>query len=654
MQRTALKTATLLVGLLAALPWASTTLASSALDIPAIVNRLVTEPRIEDVALSPDARHVALQIRQENKTIIVVLKRSDGKIAAHMGLGEDNHLVDPVWASDTMLLARLLLRVDKNEAQLGTGIVYRLDVSSGEAAALNSQSSGLLRGTGTRQVYAYLLDALANDDKNVLLGMETTDGLQSFPEVFRTELATARVSLVARSPVANAGFVTDGDGRVRVAQGSPENEVFETWYRENDESEWRMLHRADAKGLAWIALGFSEDGRRILFEREQDKGPNRLDWWSPDSGEWAEAWSDPVFDVGHVFRAPNGAVIGVEPAGGQGKAVFFDPASAAAAVHADLSTVLPGKRIRVGRAQGIEGVHLLFSSSDRDPGTFHIWHPGSRKLERMAAMLDGVDARELASALPISFTARDGLPLHGFLTRPVGKPTGVVPLVLMPHGGPIGVRDEGSFDESVQLLAAAGYGVLQVNFRGSSGRGAAFMDAGFGEWGGAMQRDLEDAVAWAIAEGHAEKGRLCAVGASYGAFASMLAIANDPDTFACGVGEVGLYDLSTWEESADVGRFRRAQEYVGRSIGNVDRAAISPIGRVGKIKDPVLLTAGALDQRTPARQSTAVADALRKAGVDVELKIYEGEGHGFQALENRRDRATRLLRFITKHLPPSP
>jgi len=166
-----------------------------------------------------------------------------------------------------------------------------------------------------------------------------------------------------------------------------------------------------------------------------------------------------------------------------------------------------------------------------------------------------------------------------------------------------------------------------------------------------MQRDLEDAVAWANAEGHGSAGRWCAVGGSYGAYASMLALANDPAMFACGVGEVGLYDLTTWEESADVGRYRRAREAVGHSIGDVDRAAISPIRRVADIADPVLLHAGALDQRTPPSQTTAFAEALRAKGVAVDMKVYEGEGHGFYALDNRRDRATRLLTFLRRHLP---
>jgi dipeptidyl aminopeptidase/acylaminoacyl peptidase len=192
-----------------------------------------------------------------------------------------------------------------------------------------------------------------------------------------------------------------------------------------------------------------------------------------------------------------------------------------------------------------------------------------------------------------------------------------------------------------------------VNFRGSSGRGKAFLDAGLGQWGAAMQHDLEDALAWAIDEGHAAPGAICAVGASYGAYASMLALANAPDLFACGVGEVGLYDLTTWEESADVGRYRRAREAVGSSIGDVDRAAISPIRRVAAIKDPVLLHAGALDQRTPLAQTTAFAAALRESGVDVDVKVYEGEGHGLYALANRRDRALRLLSFLREHLPPA-
>lgn len=650
MRRTALSAALLLGALVAAMPAAR---AAPATDLRALVDRLVVQPRVGDVALAPDGAHLALQMAQDDKTIIVVLRRSDGGIAAHMGFGADTHVVDPVWVSPHVVLARLMKRVDKHEAPLGTGIVYRLDVRDGEAAALNSQMSGVLRGTEARGTGAELLDGLADDDEHVLLHLQGFEDLAPIPEVHRSELATGRITLVARSPVANAGFVTDAKGQVRIAQGSPANDVFETWYRESDEAEWQRLHRAEGEGLAWYALGFSEDGQRILFQRQQAQGPSRLEWRTIDGGEWSTAWSHPVFDPGAIQWSGNGTPIGVRPAGGDRATTFFDDADPVAGVHRDLAKLLAGKAVHVGPAAGPEGLRLVTSYSDRDPGSFHLWNPATKRLERIAALLDGVEASTLATSTPFSFKARDGLELHGFLTRPTGAAAGPVPMVLMPHGGPIGVHDDGTFDETVQLLAQAGYGVLQVNFRGSSSRGSAFLDAGRGQWGAAMQRDLEDAVAWANAEGHAAPGRWCAVGASYGAYASMLALANDPAMFACGVGEVGLYDLTTWEESADVGRVRRAREAVGNSIGDVDRAAISPIQRVAQIEDPVLLHAGALDQRTPPAQTTAFAEALRKAGVPVDAKVYEGEGHGLYALKNRRDRALRLLNFLRQHLPPA-
>lgn len=639
---------------LAAVGAAASPARASTPDIAAIVERLVVQPRIGDVALSPDGAHLALQMAQDGKTIIVVLRRADGKVAAHMGFGEDTHVVDPEWVSPHVVLARLMRRIDKHEAPMGTGIVYALDLRTGEAAALNSQVSGLLRGPDARGVGAELLDGLANDDEHVLLHLQGFDDLAPIPEVFRSELSTGRVTRVARSPVAHAGFVTDADGQVRIAQGSPGNDVYETWYRANDQAEWTLLHRAGRGEPAWYALGFSEDGQRLLFQRQQAEGPSTLEWRAIETGAWTPAWRHPVFDPGAILWSGRGHPIGVQSAGGDRRTTLFDPGHEVGAVHAALADLLRGKAVNVGPASGPEGVRLITSFSDRDPGTFHVWNPNTKQLERLAALLDGVDAATLAPSTAFSLQARDGLELHGFLTRPPGRPTGPVPMVLMPHGGPIGVHDDGRYDETVQLLAAAGYGVLQVNFRGSSGRGKAFLDAGLGQWGAAMQHDLEDTVAWAIAEGHATAGAICAVGASYGAYASMLALANAPETFACGVGEVGLYDLTAWEESADVGRYRRAREAVGQSIGDVDRAAISPITHAARIQDPVLLHAGALDQRTPPAQTTAFAEALRKAGVDVDLKVYPGEGHGLYALANRRDRATRLLGFLRKHLPPAP
>lgn len=253
---------------------------------------------------------------------------------------------------------------------------------------------------------------------------------------------------------------------------------------------------------------------------------------------------------------------------------------------------------------------------------------------------------------PVSLRARDGLELHGFLTLPAGAGGRPSPLVVLPHGGPYWVYDSWGFDSDVQLLARAGYAVLQINFRGSGNYGRAFRLAGAREWGGAMQDDLTDATRWAIQEGIADPDRICLYGASYGGYASLMGVAKEPDLYRCAVGYVGVYDLQMMRREdmrqGSLGLRTWSREWVGNDAAAL--AAASPTTLAHKIKVPVFLAAGGEDKVAPIAHSETMERALKRAGVAVETLYYPKEGHGFYTVEHRREFYSRLLDFLDRHI----
>jgi dipeptidyl aminopeptidase/acylaminoacyl peptidase len=240
--------------------------------------------------------------------------------------------------------------------------------------------------------------------------------------------------------------------------------------------------------------------------------------------------------------------------------------------------------------------------------------------------------------------------LHGYLTVPRGSTGKNLPMVVLPHGGPIGIFDEWGFDHEAQMLAAAGYAVLQVNYRGSGNYGRAFTQAGAQEWGGRMQDDVTDATHWAIEQQIADPAKVCIYGASYGAYASLMGVAREPKLYRCAVGYVGVYDLPTkHEDNSDRAKWMRtwSDEWMGDPQ---TLAALSPNRLADRIQAPVFLAAGGKDEIAPIKHSRMMEKALLQAGVPVETLYFPTEGHGFYTLEHRREFYTHLLDFLSRNL----
>jgi dipeptidyl aminopeptidase/acylaminoacyl peptidase len=227
-------------------------------------------------------------------------------------------------------------------------------------------------------------------------------------------------------------------------------------------------------------------------------------------------------------------------------------------------------------------------------------------------------------------------------------------MVVMPHGGPHGYYDSWLFDVDAQFLASRGYAVLQVNFRGSEGRGVSFKEAGFREWGGKIQDDLIDGVKWAIEQGEVDGKRVCAYGASFGGYAALMLAAREPSMFRCAVGYAGVYDLNLLLTADDAITEKRTLNIIKRYVGD-DKAELdrfSPAKLASRITAPVLLVHGGKDKQAPVEHAEAMRAALTAAGRPPEWLLAPNESHGFYDTKNRTEFYQRLEAFLAKNLAP--
>ena len=304
----------------------------------------------------------------------------------------------------------------------------------------------------------------------------------------------------------------------------------------------------------------------------------------------------------------------------------------------------------------VQGTWLIYTTGPRDPGSWHVYREKDKNVRELVRALP-LDPSRLGTGKVVHYKARDGLDIMGYLTLPPNAKPGVPPpLVMFPHGGPED-RDTAGFDPFVQLLASRGYAVFQPNFRGSSGFGKKFADAGKRHWGTAMQDDLTDGFEYLVKNGFAAHGRACIVGFSYGGYAALAAATQTPDLYRCAVSYAGISDLPeflTYKKRAR-GAMSELWTYMKRQVGDPDTdeamlVAHSPDRLAAAVTAPVLLLHGKEDKNVPREQSELMANALGKAGKQVELIEIENTHH-IPAREGWQQIGNAVIAFLEKNLP---
>jgi dipeptidyl aminopeptidase/acylaminoacyl peptidase len=641
-----------LIAWLAAL-WLATGGIGNALAVD--VDAFAKKDRFESIKISPTGEYFAATVPFEDRTALVIMSRGDRKLLGTFQLGRDSAVAGFTWVSPDRVLIAAAEKFGELDRPQATGELFAMDASGGKTEMLVGQRVGGNLGSRIQtkkaeRVAAFLVDDLPGDDKNVLISVMPFSA-DPYTRVERMNVYTGVRSVVTRAPVRNARFVTDNHGVVRFAMGSDTDNVTKLYYRADDKANWTLINDEAATGRIELPVGFSADDRTAYLQAEQATGPDALVAYDIASGKRSEVLRDAEVDPDVLYKPGTSIPVGAMYDDGKPRMKFFDEQSPEARLYRSLQAAFGDNAAGITSSTRDGRLNLVQAWSGRNPGDFYLFDAVAKKAEYVISRAEWFDPEKMATVKPFEFAARDGLKLKGYLTVPNGASGKGMPLVVMPHGGPFTVRDVWGFDDQAQMLAAAGYAVLQVNFRGSGGRGRAFLHAGERQWGLAMQDDVTDATKWAISQGIADPKRICIYGASYGAFAALMGVAKEPALYKCAAGYVGVYDLPQLH-GEETSKHGSTETWANQWIGDDKEAlaATSPTRRVGSIKVPVLLAAGREDETAPVEHTERMERALKGAGVQVEASYYSGEGHGFYKPENTRDYYTRLLAFLARSL----
>ncbi|GAA4861932.1 alpha/beta hydrolase family protein [Luteimonas vadosa] len=625
------------------------------------VSPYVKNDRFESLQISPTGEYYAAAVPLEDRTVLVVMRRGDNAVTGTLNLGKNTHIHEFTWVNADRLIIGTSEKFGLLEQPVLTGELYGMNANGGQVELLVGQR---MRGEGlgtkiqkrkVEHVAAFLIDTLPAEEKNVLISVSPFND-DPFTRVDKMDVNSGRRIPVARAPVRNARFTADNAGVVRFALGAGVDLASKLYYRDGEGAEWRLVNDENATDRVEVPLGFSEDNKTAYLRAEQDKGPDVIVALDVASGTRKTILRDDNTDPLMVIRKPGTRVpVGAVFMDGKPRNAFFDESSEVARLYRSLEAAFGGLLPYITSSTADGKLTLVQTYSDRNPGDFYVFDTQAKKADYVISRREWFDPDQMAEMRPISLVARDGTPLAGYLTVPRGSDGRNLPVVVVAHGGPYGEFDTWEFNGENQMLAAAGYGVLQVNFRGSGNHGRAFTQAGAKQWGGTMQDDVTDATRWAIQQGIANPRRICIYGASYGAYAALMGVAKEPALYQCAVGYVGVYDLPTMHTHGDIQNRGSGATYLRDWIGERDAlGAVSPNRMADRIKVPVMLAAGGEDERAPIEHSKMMEKALVAAGVPVETLYFPREGHGFYVEANRKAYYSKLLSFLGKHIGAAP
>jgi dipeptidyl aminopeptidase/acylaminoacyl peptidase len=617
-----------------------------------------------DVKISQNGEYVAADAVVEGRRALAIIRLSDMKAVKIQPRGDE--LLDFHWVGAERLMYTVGTPVGGLEAPQWTGELYFVnadgsgnDILYGWRAGKDSLGTNIKSVTPERGS-AHLIDELRDDEKNILVFVDEWGSNEAKPsKVYKFDVKDGSKKQLFISPLRyTEGFLADNAGNIHFAYGGDVENNWLVMYRDKDGDQWETVFSGASDKGKPMPLAYDRDDKTVYWSCEPEGKIGGLCTWSGAERTLKPVWTSKDVEISGLIKDFDQVKIaGVRAHPGRSAVGVVDKKTPMIETLSALMQQFAGEDVAITSVSKDGNRAIVSVKSDVNPGEFYLFDRGSKKLSALLRSSDVIKPEQMASKEPVQLKSRDGLNLHGYLTRPQGQEEAKnLPLVVYVHGGPFGIRDRWRFDTDVQVLANRGYAVLQVNYRGSGGYGAAFEVAGYRQWGAKMQDDVTDATKWAIEQGIADPKRICIYGASYGGYAALMGVIREPDLYQCAIGSVGVYDLRLMYTRGSGKDSKFVSNYFKKTLGDDPQqlAAYSPITQLDKIKAKLMLIVGGQDEVVQPVHGESVHNALSQRGVAHEWLYQRTEAHGFYDEKNIADMYQRMLAFLDANIGAKP
>ncbi len=605
-------------------------------NLPPLIPRdvLFGNPERAGTQISPDGKYLSY-LAADDKGVLQVWVRSRDKDEARKITNDPKRGIRQYyWAFDNKHVLYLQDTGGDENFHL-----YAVDVATGNTRELTPHKGVRVQGVNLEDKYP-----------NIVAFQMNQRNKQVF-DLYKLDLTTGKEELVETNPGNYLGYILDNDMQPRAAVAMNPMDGSQTlMVRDKAGAEWRKFRTWPSEEQG-SAVGFTADNQGIWMIGNHNANAMRLLKVDIASGKEEVIAEDSEFDLSGAFidnKRKLPLAVSFEKARSEWKVLD----NSIADDFKVLSEVRRGDFEITSKTQD-EQTWIVVYDADDGPATAYLYDRASKKATYLYSNNSKLEKVKLARMEPIEYKAQDGLLIRGYLTLPVGLEPKNLPTVLLVHGGPW-ARDGWGYNGLVQFLANRGYAVLQVNFRGSTGYGKQFLNAGNREWAAKMHQDLLDGVDCVVGKGYSNPKKVAIMGGSYGGYATLVGLTFTPDKFACGVDIVGPSNIVTLLKSIPP-YWAPMKVMFTKRVGDLEKEESflkerSPLFKVDKIKSPLLIGQGKNDPRVKQAESDQIYDAMKKASLPVQYVCYEDEGHGFQRPENRLHFFAITEKFLYEHL----
>lgn len=621
-------------------------LSGNALAKPITPEEIFSDDQIASFRISPTGKYIAYVAPVGKTEILTIAELKGMKPVFTTQMGDDRFVGNYLWVNDERIMLWPAKRWGIHENVYLTGEIQAMNYDGSDNVKLWGFRGGSGKGE-KRYGFLNIASYLKDEPEYIMVvtrdGSFTTYGTRTLRKM---NIYNGRMTNVERSNIRRSNFIVNRKGTAVMQWGI--DEKFEGLLSYKDkEGDWKMFDNGDDFKGVWPM-----DDQHTILKRNAGNNVYELVKFNRFNGKSQVITSRSNIDIDPILDRDRNMIGYETEENGRPVKVFFDEASPEALLRRLLERSFPGYQVEVSNGSDDGKLRVVTVHSDREPGKFFLYDADSQaKLSMLMAFKQNITRDRFSAMTPISFDARDGTKIHGYLSRPNGS-KGKDPMIVMVHGGPFGIRDHWGWDPEVQLLTSHGYAVLQVNFRGSGGYGTDFEEAGHRQWGKIMQDDVTDGTLWAVKQGFADKDKMCIYGGSYGGYAALMGVVKEPDLYKCAIGYVGLYDLPLDLTIGDINETEEGRYFNKKTVGDDTKelSKYSPAHHADKIKAGIFLVHGGQDERVPVEHLEVMAKALDKVGHPYEKMVIEGEGHGFAENDNQYKLYGKMLNFFDKYL----